>query len=104
MKTDIDPDFEITDKLRAWAAVKAPRVDIDLETEKFVDYWLAHGTRMASWEATWRNWMRRAPEMGGCMKAANATYRRPPEVTEEQRKADAAKAWAELNRLKAIAK
>lgn len=87
--------------MRAWANAKVPQVDIDKEHEKFCDYWLAHGKRMANWEATWRNWMRRCPEMGGCMKSFTQR-RQPDEYTEEQRQADAAKAWQELNRLKAI--
>ena len=102
MKTQIDPEFSITDKMREWAYAKAPRVDIDPETEKFVDYWLGRGDRMASWEATWRNWMRRAPEMGGCLKPANATYRRPEEVSEEQRQKDI-EAWErDMRRLRVV--
>lgn len=61
-KTAIDPEFEVTEKMREWAREKVPGVDIESETEKFVDYWLAHGKRMADWTATWRNWMRRAPQ------------------------------------------
>jgi hypothetical protein len=66
--TLIAADFSITPDMRLWADVKAPLVDIDAETEKFVDYWLANGRRMADWTATWRNWMRRCLAMGGCLK------------------------------------
>ena len=94
MKTDIDPDFPITEKMREWAAAKTPRVDIDLETEKFIDYWLSHGKRMANWEATWRNWMRRAPDMGGCLKQrVPVEARKPQPVSEEQLQKDR-EAWA----------
>lgn len=61
-KTEIPKDFEITERMREWAREKVPGVDIDSETEKFVDYWLGHGKKMADWTATWRNWMRRAPQ------------------------------------------
>jgi hypothetical protein len=99
MKTDIDPDFPITEKMREWAAIKVPRVDIDLETEKFIDYWLGHGKRMASWEATWRNWMRRAPDMGGCLKAFVPANRKPQEVTEEQLQKDREQWQRDMERL-----
>ena len=92
MKTEIPEDFEITEKMRKWADEKIPRVDIDRETEKFIDYWLAHGKRMANWEATWRNWMRRCPEMGGYMKSPASTPRKPEQITEEQRQRDR-EAW-----------
>lgn len=66
-KTSIPVDFSISEKLRAWAEQKVPHVNIDKEHEIFVDYWIGHGTRMASWPATWRVWMRRAPKMGGAV-------------------------------------
>lgn len=42
-----------------------PHVDLKAEHAKFVDYW--HGragkdARKADWNATWRNWIRRAAE------------------------------------------
>jgi hypothetical protein len=55
--------------MRTWAKLKAPLVDIDTEHETFCDYWRAHGKAMADWNACWRNWMRRAPQMGGAMKS-----------------------------------
>lgn len=53
--------------MRAWAAQKMPQVNIDKEHEKFVDYWLGTGKAMADWNAVFRNWIRRAPKMGGAM-------------------------------------
>jgi hypothetical protein len=67
--TPIKPDFSITQDMRLWAEKSTPLVDIDAETEKFVDYWLANGKKMADWTACWRNWIRRCPSMGGCLKA-----------------------------------
>jgi hypothetical protein len=57
--------FDVTPEMRAWAADKAPAVDIDAETEKFVDYWTSESgarARKVDWTGTWRNWMRRAGE------------------------------------------
>lgn len=61
-KTLLPDDFSITQGMRDWARAKVPHVDIDFEHENFCDYWRAHGKKMADWVATWRVWMRRAPE------------------------------------------
>lgn len=58
-------DFTVTDEMRAFAQTRAPDVRIDLETEKFRNYWTAlagsKGVKL-DWPATWRNWMLRAQE------------------------------------------
>jgi len=43
-------------------AMKAecPAVDFRFEHRKFIDHFTANGKAMVSWDATWRNWMRRA--------------------------------------------
>lgn len=51
--------FLITDDMLAWAKEKTPAVNIDRETENFIDYWKGVGKPMADWPATWRNRMRR---------------------------------------------
>jgi hypothetical protein len=61
-KSLLPADFPITSSMRVWAAAKVPQVDIEEQHEQFCDYWRAHGKKMADWEATWRNWMRRSPE------------------------------------------
>lgn len=61
-----------------WGEVRAPRVDLDLETEKFRNYWAAKagsGATKLDWPATWRNWIlsaatrsapsARSPNFGG---------------------------------------
>ena len=61
--TRIDPDFTVTDDLRAWAKAKnLDYLDLDAVTEHFVDYWLGKSGKDATktdWVATWRNWVRR---------------------------------------------
>lgn len=84
-KTRLPKDFEITDAMRLWAAEKTPLVDIDQETEKFVDYWLACGKTMADWEATWRNWMRRCTTFKGA-SLKPMRLRSPEEIEAEERK------------------
>lgn len=46
--------------LLAWAAMKRPDVDPKLESERFVNYWVAMPGakgRKLDWPATWRNWI-----------------------------------------------
>jgi len=53
-------DWVADDELLAWAMQKRPDVDPDLETEKFVNYWVAMPGakgRKLDWSATWRNWI-----------------------------------------------
>lgn len=45
--------------------VECPGIDLESEHRKFVDYWTAKTGQQATkldWEATWRNWIRRAAE------------------------------------------
>ena len=46
-----------------------------------------------------RNWLRNAIKFGDVVPATVREYRKVEEYTDEQRKADAAKAWASLNKL-----
>lgn len=61
--TRIPSDFEPSPAVRADMASKRPEVDLELETEKFRDFWAAKpgkdGTKL-DWDATWRNWIRNA--------------------------------------------
>jgi len=54
--------FVQTPEMLAWAAEKAPAVNLDRETERFIDYWTGQGSTKADWPATWRNWIRRAQD------------------------------------------
>lgn len=69
--TPIPSDFELSKGMRDWAEKNTPAVNVEKEHEKFVDYWLANGKCMFDWTATWRNWMRRSPQMGGCLYTAD---------------------------------
>lgn len=51
-------DFQVTESMKVWAEEKAPGVNIETETDAFMDcdnFPRAH----MDWTATWRNWMRR---------------------------------------------
>lgn len=58
--TRISEDFQVTQPMRQWATAKAPNADIAMETEKFINFWIAKSGKDATkldWVATWRNWM-----------------------------------------------
>jgi len=56
-KTKIPDPFLVTVEMRKWAAERVPAVSLQLQTEKFVNYWRAEAKTKADWPATWRNWM-----------------------------------------------
>lgn len=63
--TRLPDSFGITPALASWARQNTPDVNARAETERFRDYWRAKAGRDAcklDWDATWRNWMRRAAE------------------------------------------
>lgn len=59
----LPPDWSLPDEWRVWAEHERPDVDVPLEAAKFRDFWHAKpgkDGRKADWQATWRNWIRRA--------------------------------------------
>lgn len=63
--TRLPGNFQVTPALAAWAEQNVPHISPGAETERFRDYWHAKPGRDAcklDWDATWRNWMRRAAE------------------------------------------
>jgi hypothetical protein len=60
--TRLPEDWAPSQTLVAWAKASTPNVG-RLESDSFVDYWHARpgsGGLKTNWDATWRNWMRRA--------------------------------------------
>lgn len=49
--------FEITPQLREWAKTTVPTVDVDFETQKFLNHHGAKGNTFKDWSKAWRNWM-----------------------------------------------
>lgn len=61
----IPDDFQITDDMREWAASSAQFIDIDRETESFLEYWRSKSGKDATkldWRLTWQTWMRRSSD------------------------------------------
>lgn len=58
------PDsFPLDERMYDWAAAKGLNRDrVHRETEQFLDYHRAKGTKNRDWNAAWRNWMRKAIE------------------------------------------
>lgn len=79
--TRLDPAWQLPDDWRAWTRLHFATVspaDIDLEADRFRDYWCAktgHGATKCDWQATWRNWCRTA------FAARPATVRRRDPIT-----------------------
>lgn len=58
--TRIPEPFMLTSEMRAYAAEKRPNIDVQEETEKFVNHFRGKAGKDATkldWNATWRNWI-----------------------------------------------
>ena len=61
--TRLAEDWELPEEWRQWTVENRPDIDIDLEADKFKDYWLSKsgaGATKIDWLRTWRNWARSA--------------------------------------------
>jgi hypothetical protein len=71
--TSAPETFPITDTLRQWARTRTPLVDIDAQTEIFLDHHRAKGTTFKDWTAAWRTWMNKqqqwTSQRGGHLRA-----------------------------------
>lgn len=94
--TRIPADFAITPEMATWARTETPTVDTRLELAKFIDYWRsATGQRATKrdWEATWRNWLRRAADSqprASPSAASEATFDRAMQRAQAREEADEA--------------
>jgi hypothetical protein len=58
-------DWTLPRDWREWTVTNTPAVDPDREADKFRDYWIGQAgakARKTDWQATWRNWCRKAEE------------------------------------------
>src|SRR5690606_26191535 len=59
----LPPDWTLPDEWRQWAEQERRDVDALRESRVFADYWASQPGakgRKTDWQATWRNWIRRA--------------------------------------------
>jgi len=60
--TTTPEEMPITDVMRRWAASRVPSIDIETQTENFLDHNRSKGSRYVDWNAAWRKWMRNAAD------------------------------------------
>lgn len=60
--TSIPKGWQPGPDLLSWAKEKHPRLDVSRETAKFINHFIAKGTRYKDWNQAWRNWLDRAAE------------------------------------------
>lgn len=59
--TRIKESWNLDETLLAWTKQTAPNLNIVMEREKFIDYWLSKSGQAATktdWSRTWKNWVR----------------------------------------------
>jgi hypothetical protein len=74
-QTRLPEQFEVTAEMRDWAAEKVPGVDVDAETETFLDHHGARGSKFVDWRKAWQTWMRNAHKW-----SRNSSSRRPVSI------------------------
>ena len=94
----VPESFKLRDQDVEWA-IKEFRIE-KKEVLRQLELMRDHEFRRSytDWNRVFRNWMRKAEVIESLQRGR----RKPDEYTEEQRQVDARKAWAELNRLKAV--
>lgn len=71
--TLLTDDWEPTPALLAWADGEGcPAAFLKSETDKFRDYHIGKKTRYAEWDRAWKNWIRKAVEIGAFNRPATA--------------------------------
>lgn len=78
----IPEDFAPSEEERKRAQATAPSVDVDFETQQFIDWAISKGEHRANWLAGWRRWIRQAHkfnvERGWKPRAAGAAEGETP--------------------------
>lgn len=54
--TTIPEDWSPSEKTLARTRERYPSMPVDIEIEKFRDYYLSKGTKRSNWDASWRTW------------------------------------------------
>lgn len=91
--TRLPDDWTPSDELMRWVLGLVPggrwsepsRAFVRREHEKFTDHWRANGKAFKDWDATWRNWMRRAFERFDATRPVSG----PPQTFRERDEANA---------------
>lgn len=71
--TPIPEDWRPSEKTLARTRERFPSMPIDIEIEKFRDYYLSKGTKRSNWDASWRTWCTNGNSYAGGAWAAAAS-------------------------------
>lgn len=77
----IPEDFTVTDEMKNWFIEKGFSLDIQEETEEFIEYWKSEGGKKKNWHLTWKNRMRDQQKRYGANKSKRTTKARPENFT-----------------------
>lgn len=97
--TRLPTDWKLPKRWGEWAIAERPEMVVDevrRQAEMFADHWRAQpgkDGRKADWEATWRNWIRRANLPRGARPAAGPAGAVNRQEALEQRNRAAASGW-----------
>jgi hypothetical protein len=83
--TTLPEDWEPNAALYGWAVQAFPNLDVNNEVSRFRDYWLGNGKPHANWDATFRNWCRRAITY---QKSSVVSYARAERTSDNDRRID----------------
>jgi len=67
-KARLPAEWSPSEELRAWTQTSHPDVNAHTELEKFRDHWTSKGEARLDWDATWRNWIRKAAQFSNAAK------------------------------------
>lgn len=77
-KTQIPPEWAVSDELRAWANEKHPTVNLAREGAQFRDHHMARGTTFVDWGRAFQTWVRNAEEFSS--RGNGTAHQRPQEA------------------------
>lgn len=73
--TRLSEDWNPTTELIEWARTEFPHLDVQLQNDAFIDYWLSKASNATKrdWNRTWKNWMRTAAQRTAPRQAQRRT-------------------------------
>jgi len=93
----IPSDWALSDDLRKWTKAKGLSGEtIEDEIESFMDH--QYKIAKSRPDACWRNWVKNGIRWGRIETVSTRNYRRPEELSLEQRAIDADKAVAQMDK------
>ena len=97
----VPDDWEMSDSLRQWSRDKGlTDKQIDDELEAFRDH--QYKRPMMRPDACWRNWVRNAIKWGTVVPTVQREYRRPEELSDDQRQQDLLKWEQDMKKLRVV--